>query len=614
MIPFNNFIGLNNSMDFSEEILLTIFTDLKNYLESSKRCNEINRILQSKTKISNFFHDKKEIEDFLERVKLRLTIIKQKKKQKKKSVPKADMGDFQTPIQLTNKICEYLLENGENPTVIIEPTCGKGNFILSALKYFSNLEYIYCVELQRKYEWDFKLNILHYTILNPIHPIIDFYCDNIFHHPLTKNIKKHVNSESKILILGNPPWITNSELSLLGSKNVPKKSNAIKNFRGIDSITGKSNFDIAEFIINDLLQKFTKEGLMGTTAILCKNTVIRNIVKNNQFLSQKLSNIIAVEIDTKKEFNIHATASLFYTTFGKKSEKTGKINHIDKILEDSTTSEFGWVGSSFVSNISNYSKYGFLDGTFHLSWRQGVKHDLTKIMVLKQLDSAGTSFENGLGNTISLEQEHIYPFLKSSDLKEKFITSTRFQVIITQSKVGQPTDYLKSDSPQLFTYLNSHIEKFEKRKSKIYVNKPAFSIFGIGSYSFKPYKIGISGFYKDLHFSLIPPQNSKPVMLDDTCYFISFDGFDEAFYYWIVLNLLEIKKFLQSITFLDAKRPYTKEILMRIDLAKLMKRIKYPQFEEFYNESLRILVNKDISEQDFNRFVINEEEKKKCRN
>ncbi|UYP47487.1 hypothetical protein NEF87_003772 [Candidatus Lokiarchaeum ossiferum] len=596
-------------MNFSEEFLLTLFTDLKYYLKSSKKCEEINHIFQSKTKISNFFHDKKEIEHFLERIKKHLATLKQKKKKKKK--PKADMGDFQTPIHLTNKICKYLIENGENPTLIIEPTCGKGNFILSALNYFPNLEYIYCVELQKKYEWDFKLNILHYAILNPIHPIIDFYCDNIFHHSLTTNIKKNIHSESKILIIGNPPWITNSELSSLRSQNIPKKSNKIKQFRGIDSITGKSNFDIAEFIINDLVQKLTKEKLKGNTAILCKNTVIRNFVKNNRLKTQKISNIKAVEIDAKKEFNIHAAAALFYSSFGETAENKGRIQHIDKTVEETSSSEFGWVNNKFVSNICQYSKYAYFDGIFYPAWRQGVKHDLTKIMVLKQINSTSRLYENGLNQTIALEQEKIYPFLKSSDLKKKLITSTRYQVIITQEKVGQSTDYLKTDFPQLYNYLNIHREKFQNRKSKIYVNKPVFSIFGIGDYSFKPYKIGISGFYKDLHFSLIPPQNNKPVILDDTCYFISFDDYDEAFYYWIVLNLPEIKKFLQSITFLDAKRPYTKEILMRIDLSKLIKQTKYRQIEDYYQKTLRNIIDRDISEQNFIQFLNKREREKK---
>lgn len=58
-------------------------------------------------------------------------------------------------------------------------------------------------------------------------------------------------------------------------------------------------------------------------------------------------------------------------------------------------------------------------------------------------------------------------------------------------------------------------------------------------------------------------------MLDDTCYFIGFEGLEFAVYTFILLNSPQTKEFLQSITFTDAKRMFTKDILMRIDLFTL---------------------------------------------
>ena len=114
-----------------------------------------------------------------------------------------------------------------------------------------------------------------------------------------------------------------------------------------------------------------------------------------------------------------------------------------------------------------------------------------------------------------------------------------------------------------------HQDSFNARKSSIYNNKPAFSIFGIGDYSFKPYKVAISGLYKTFHFTLILPQNEKPVMLDDTCYLIGFDKIEFAVYALILLNSDTTVQFLKSVTFADAKRTFTKDVLMRIDLLEL---------------------------------------------
>jgi hypothetical protein len=117
--------------------------------------------------------------------------------------------------------------------------------------------------------------------------------------------------------------------------------------------------------------------------------------------------------------------------------------------------------------------------------------------------------------------------------------------------------------------LTTHQTSFDARKSSIYNNKPLFSIFGIGDYSFRPYKVAISGLYKTFHFTLILPQDNKPVMLDDTCYLIGFDKIEFAVYALILLNSDTTMQFLQSVTFADAKRTFTKDVLMRIDLLQL---------------------------------------------
>src|SRR5207248_11771079 len=68
-------------------------------------------------------------------------------------------------------------------------------------------------------------------------------------------------------------------LSALESTNLPAKSN-FKGHSGLDAMTGKSNFDIAEFIILQLIRNFSKSH--ATVAMLCKNTVIRNLVERSE--------------------------------------------------------------------------------------------------------------------------------------------------------------------------------------------------------------------------------------------------------------------------------------------------------------------------------------------
>jgi len=50
----------------------------------------------------------------------------------KKSIDKWQFGDFQTPYLLAHKVIEVLKRNhGIVPDHVIEPTCGKGAFVLA---------------------------------------------------------------------------------------------------------------------------------------------------------------------------------------------------------------------------------------------------------------------------------------------------------------------------------------------------------------------------------------------------------------------------------------------------------------------------------------------------
>lgn len=73
----------------------------------------------------------------------------------------------------------------------------------------------------------------------------------------------------------------------------------------------------------------------------------------------------------------------------------------------------------------------------------------------------------------------------------------------------------------------------------------------MGEYSFRPFKIVIYSFYKDLIFSKIGCYQEKPIILDDTCYILQ------------ILNSSVAKKFLDSLIFSDNKRLITTSLLNR---------------------------------------------------
>lgn len=158
----------------------------------------------------------------------------------------------------------------------------------------------------------------------------------------------------------------------------------------------------------------------------------------------------------------------------------------------------------------------------------------------------------------------------------------RKAVIITQKRIGENTNYIQEKFPKTWNYLNENLESFMNRKSSIYKNKPLFSIFSIGEYSFYPYKIAISGLYKNIKFNVLEPFLNKSIQVDDTCNFISCKNLEEAEILYKILNSSITTEILNSLIFWDSKRPITTEILNKIDLKKVAEELNFSyEYEKF---------------------------------
>lgn len=493
------------------------------------------------------------------------------------SASKLEFGDYQTPVDFCNIVIDVIYDKYK-PKYVFEPTFGLGHFIDSSIKKFKNVNTFYGNEINPQYYNDYKTKN---------NKNVKLFNENIFtfNH---KKIKDAIKNEP-MLIIGNPPWVTNSQLMSEELKNLPQKSN-FKNLKGIDSITGASNFDICEYILIDLLSNYAKSNVM--IAMLCKTSVATNMIKNIKNYPFKLKNISLYLFDAKKVFNVGCEACLFVAQIDECGSDIAKVYNIansEKLLY-----EFGWKNGKFHSKFKelNYD----IDGKFFTEWRQGVKHDCSKIMELTKKE--GNGYTNKLNENLILEDKYIYPLLKSSDLKNNYITKSNKYVIIPQKTVRESTMHIEKDAPKTWNYLKEHEDLFNSRKSSIYKNCPPFSIFGIGDYSFGKYKVAISGFYKDPNFVLL--NSEKPIMLDDTCYFVSFDNIKDAYITMILLNSKQVKDFLFSIAFLDKKRPYTKDILMRIDIKKIL---NYFNYNNFKKEIQHYSYDINISEADYIKYT-----------
>ncbi|MBW4655706.1 MAG: SAM-dependent methyltransferase [Kaiparowitsia implicata GSE-PSE-MK54-09C] len=477
-----------------------------------------------------------------------------------KSIEKWQFGDFQTPDNLAIAVVQTLRINHQiSPEFIIEPSCGKGAFIRAGLSAFEKSKII-GLDINKEYVKEAKLSVSEYSNAENL----TVYESDFFDTDWKDFIS---NLSGYILVIGNPPWVTSSELSILNSQNIPSKSN-FQNRRGIEAITGSGNFDISEWMLLQYVEWLSKKE--GTIAVLCKYSVARKVVRQVKRKSGNRFSAHIYLIDAKVHFGASVEACLFILSTDVDDDLDCKV--YENLQSRKASYLIGERDGLILRNTVKYENLKHLAGQdLRYVWRSGIKHDCSKVMELEQVHNA--LFLNGMGKKYSLEESYLYPLLKSSDIGNGRTSDYRKLILVTQKLVGGDTSFIQDKAPKTWQYLLEHDEYLKNRKSSIYKNKPPYSIFGVGSYSFQNWKIAISGLYKQLNFCLIGPLGRKPVMFDDTVNFLSFETEEEAKFIFKLVTSSPSLEFFDSMIFWDEKRPITVEILRRLSLKAVAKEL-----------------------------------------
>jgi len=466
---------------------------------------------------------------------------------------KKEYGDFQTPLSLARRVAALVDRSEKHIGTIIEPTCGVGAFLQAAAERFGRSPKYWGFDVNAEYV---KAASAAVAQIGPLAATIqqrDFY---------TTNWEQFLWEQSgPVLIIGNPPWITNAGMGVIRGNNLPTKSN-FQRRNGLDAKTGKANFDISEWMLVRLLEAL--QGSRAAIAMLCKTATARKVLRHAWINGLDVGKSSLHLIDAAAEFGVSVDACLLYTHTGiAKSESTATV--YGSLSFDQPLRTFGLSAGEFVSDVETYRELRNLDGREYRKWRSGVKHDAAQVM---EFTRANGHFFNGLGERYELEDDHLFPLLKSSDLANGRLQPTRF-VLLTQRRVGDLTETIRFTAPKTWSYLLDHAEQLDSRGSSVYKNRARFSIFGVGDYSFSPAKVAISGLYKNLQFQALGNAGGKSIVFDDTCYFIPCDSKQEAEFFADLLNSEPARRFISALVFTDAKRPVTVDILKRIDLRKL---------------------------------------------
>lgn len=465
----------------------------------------------------------------------------------------SEFGDFQTPIHFAREVCSLIARTGFRPASIIEPTCGTGAFLQASLETFPDASCVLGFEINPHYV-ERAQHVLRCAF--PLAPI-EVHQSDFFLTNLTGIVEA---APKPILVIGNPPWVTNAALSIWGGSNAPVKAN-LDNLPGIDALTGKSNFDISEWMLRKQIEWL--DGGNGALATLCKTNVARKVLLYAWKKGLRIETASVYIIDAQKLFRASVDACLLLVR-GNPASASKECRVFRDLYARQPDSVFGLRDGMLAADVASYLKWSELTGTGLKVWRSGIKHDCSTVFELRVQRG---NLVNGMGEIVDIETETIFPLLKSSDLAAHRVP--RRWMLVPQRTMNDDPNRLRLDAPKAWNYLVAHAHLLDKRKSVIYRGRPRFSVFGVGPYTFAPWKIAISGLYKKLDFVKVPPFLGSPVVLDDTCYFFPCQSEEECTMLYELVTSEPAREFWSSIIFWDAKRPITAQLLNSLNLRGL---------------------------------------------
>ena len=193
---------------------------------------------------------------------------------------------------------------------------------------------------------------------------------------------------------------------MLGVDNRPVRVNT-EGLPGLAAMTGKSNFDISEWMLRHLVEQGQRRGI--ELAMLVKTTVARRVLSHAAATGLALERASIHRIDAQRHFGASVDAGLLWVrTGGGALQRCPVYPTLDA---DEPVAELGVREGRLVADVDAHDRSADVRGTSDPPWRSGIKHDCAKVMELRRREGR---LVNGHGDRVDIEAEHVHALLKSS--------------------------------------------------------------------------------------------------------------------------------------------------------------------------------------------------------
>ena len=176
--------------------------------------------------------------------------------------------------------------------------------------------------------------------------------------------------------------------------------------------------------------------------------------------------------------------------------------------------------------------------------------------------------------TTGIEPDLLYPLLRAGNVK-RWNARPNAQILITHEPDSHlnaiPEPYMKQHYPRAFAYLLQFENYLRSRKTQVVQNLmnrgPFYSLFGIGEYSFAPWKVVWTRIAK-VEAVVIGQKNNKIIMPQETLTMVACQSEEEAHYLAATINSTPFQFIINAYSQRGGKSMGSKHILKYVHIPK----------------------------------------------
>lgn len=548
-----------------------------------------------------------------------------------------DLGEYFTPHWLAQATIEMSGYQGEANNILFDPGCGSGSFLLAVAGMKRQaagqatpallddvLHNVIGCDINPLSVLTARLNLLWWLAEHFGEPLSDFdlpvfHYDTVFATPLGNSspdaLHKHLPEGCNYLV-GNPPWINWNALPPTYRQKLEREilpHYVLFDFQGQEAQLGHSNDDYLVTFTFVTIDRYLRAG--GLCSFIVKQPLLTNVSGRTfrHFAIRRLCKTTPLRVHKVadlRQVNPFGIANETAIVVLKKGERTVypvpyeiwlKNHHqIEIETRQAQPASESDATSPWVILTPELEQTRFMEGRCPYEIRHGLKHDVADVLIVQIVEQSDSKLviapAGRPAEKYEIEPHALFPFVQPRHLAAWRVKGYTY-AIIPQRKAGENNEReVRQTLPLTYAYLKRFESAFAARRSRIFSGTPFYGLFGLGDYTWAPYKICWCGLGFRPEFAVAGPVadalvGTKPLVPDGTVYFIPTSDQLEAHFLCAILNAEIVH------TFLSTRSSKSKRGLPK----KLMQQLRLPIFRREDERHLRLAEASIMLHQEANR-------------